>query len=231
MKQEVLIVDDEDSIRELIKFNLEKSGYVTREAKDGRAALLSVQEQTDLILLDLMLPEMDGLEVCRALKSNVKTAGIPVIMLTAKDEEIDKVLGLELGADDYMTKPFSPRELIARIKAVLRRTSKDHNAAGELKIGRLTMNFASYKVWIDRRLVELTPKEYDLLKLFVTNIGRAYSREQLLDKIWGYEYYGDSRTVDVHIRHLRAKLQAAPEIAAAVETVRGVGYRFAQIEE
>lgn len=231
MKQEVLIVDDEDSIRELLKFNLEKSGYLTREAKDGLAAVLSAKERPDLILLDLMLPEMDGLEVCRALKSDVKTAGIPVIMLTAKNEEIDKILGLELGADDYMTKPFSPRELIARIKAVLRRTSKEHPAVGELKLGRLTMNFTSYKVFIDRHTVELTPKEYELLKLFVTNAGRAYSREQLLDKIWGYEYYGDSRTVDVHIRHLRAKLQAAPEIAAAIETVRGVGYRFNPIEE
>lgn len=230
MKQEILIVDDEQSIRELLKFNLEKAGYIIRLADNGKSALEEVGLKTDLILLDLMLPELDGLEVCRRLKGDVKTSSIPIIMLTAKNEEIDKILGLELGADDYLTKPFSPRELIARIKAVLRRSNKDTTVVGEFKVGNLKMNFSTYKTFIGRTHIELTPKEYELLKLFITNIDRAYSREELLDKIWGYEYYGDTRTVDVHVRHLRAKLSIEPKLAEAIETVRGVGYRFTDLK-
>lgn len=229
MQQTILIVDDEASIRELIAFNLEKAGYQIKAAEDGYQALQAVDRKTDLIILDLMLPGIDGLDVCRRLKGDQQTACIPIIMLTAKNDEIDKILGLELGADDYLTKPFSPRELVARVKAVLRRSAKDNLPMGELVIGKLKMNFSSYEVFLNQELVELTPKEYELLKLFITNIGKAYSREQLLDKIWGYEYYGDTRTVDVHIRHLRAKLEKDTTVAAAIETVRGVGYRFADI--
>ena len=223
----ILIVDDEANIRELIKFNLGKAGYQTVEAIDGHEAVALVKnEQPDLLVLDLMLPGIDGLEVCRLLKSNKKTAGIPIIMLTARSEEVDKIIGLELGADDYLTKPFSPRELVARIKAVLRRSYKETVVSGELTIGKLKMNFSRYEAYLGQEKLELTPKEYELLKLFVTNAGKTYTREQLLEKVWGYEYYGDTRTVDVHVRHLRAKMSLDPEFAVAIETVRGVGYRF-----
>lgn len=230
MTGKILIVDDELSIRELVKFNLQKEGYQTIEAADGVSAMQVVKaDKPDLIILDLMLPEMDGLEVCRIVKNQYSTSGIPIIMLTARDEEIDKVIGLELGADDYLTKPFSPRELLARVKAVLRRSQKDTTPVGELVIGMLKMNFSRYEAYLGKNKLELTPKEYELLKLFITNIGKAYTREQLLEKVWGYEYFGDTRTVDVHVRHLRAKLAANIEIADAIETVRGVGYRFSEI--
>lgn len=224
----ILVVDDEDNIRELLKFSLEKNGFVVKEASDGEQALMVLSNYIpDLIILDLMLPKIDGLEVCRRIKSNSNTAGIPIIMLTARAEEIDKVLGLELGADDYITKPFSPREVVARVKAVLRRLVNVNTNTGELVIGDLKINFIAYEVYLTGNKLELTPKEYELLKLFVTNPGRVFSREQLLEKIWGYEYYGDTRTVDVHIRHLRAKLESSSQLALAIETVRGVGYRFA----
>ena len=225
----ILVVDDESSIRELLEFNLKKNGYEVITAADGRQAL-KLAPGMDLILLDLMLPEVDGLTVCRQLKTDEQTASIPVIMLTAKAEEIDKVLGLELGADDYVVKPFSMRELMARIKAVLRRSRHDATPKEDvLQSGGLRMDFSSYQAWVHDHLLTLTPKEYELLKLLVTNPGRAFSRDELLERIWGYEYYGDTRTVDVHIRHLRAKL--APHDAAlgdAIETVRGVGYRFSR---
>lgn len=227
MRQNILVVDDEASIRELISFNLENAGYAAVVAEDGSQALTLAKSGIHLIILDLMLPGLDGLEVCRRLKSERKTARIPIIMLTAKNEEIDKILGLEMGADDYLTKPFSPRELVARVKAVLRRGEQGNLPESALAVGRLKMNFSSYEASLQDEPLELTPKEYELLKLFLTNIGKAYSREELLDKIWGYEYYGDTRTVDVHIRHLRAKLAADPQAADAIETVRGVGYRFA----
>ena len=226
----ILVVDDEKSIRELLIFNLEKAGYQVGETEDGLAALEKIRrEKPDLVVLDLMLPGMDGMEVCRNLKVQPLTAGIPVIMVTARNEEIDKVIGLELGADDYITKPFSPRELVARVKAVLRRSQRDSAAEGELIVGKLRLNFSRYEAYLGNEKLELTPKEYELLKLFTTNIGKAYSREQLLEKVWGYEYFGDTRTVDVHVRHLRAKLAEAPEVAEAIETVRGVGYRFREI--
>lgn len=222
----ILVVDDEQSIRELLEFNLKKNGYETLTAADGREALQKA-EGTDLILLDLMLPEIDGIEVCRRLKTAAKTADIPIIMLTAKAEEVDRIIGLEMGADDYVAKPFSMRELIARIKAVLRRSSSsDRNNSNVLVIGRLKIDFASYQVWLADASVPLTPKEFDLLKLLVTNQGRAFSRDELLERVWGYEYYGDTRTVDVHIRHLRSKLAADEALSNAIETVRGVGYLF-----
>lgn len=223
---QILVVDDEASIRELLAFNLKKNGYHVETAADGRDALAKAPK-ADLVLLDIMLPEIDGFEVCRRLKSSPQTSGIPIIMLTAKAEEIDRVLGLEMGADDYVVKPFSMRELIARVKAVLRRSHKDGKAKEDvLTIGPLRIDFSSYQVCLHDEPVALTPKEYELLKLLVTNPGRAFSRDELLERIWGYEYYGDTRTVDVHIRHLRAKLAAALEVSDAIETIRGVGYRF-----
>ena len=228
---QILVVDDEAPIRELLSFNLKKSGYEVEMAADGRTALPKAPE-ADLVLLDIMLPEVDGLEVCRQLKADPQTSGIPIIMLTAKAEEIDRVLGLELGADDYVVKPFSMRELLARVKAVLRRSTKDghkdksHEEA--LTIGGLRLDFSSYQAWLHDKPIALTPKEYELLKLLVTNPGRAFSRDELLERIWGYEYYGDTRTVDVHIRHLRAKLKGDENISKAIETVRGIGYRFAR---
>ena len=222
----ILVVDDEQSIRELLEFNLKKNGYETLTAADGREALQKA-EGTDLILLDLMLPEIDSIEVCRRLKTAARTADIPIIMLTAKAEEVDRIIGLEMGADDYVAKPFSMRELMARIKAVLRRSSSsDRNNSNVLVIGRLKIDFASYQVWLADASVPLTPKEFDLLKLLVTNQGRAFSRDELLERVWGYEYYGDTRTVDVHIRHLRSKLAADEALSNAIETVRGVGYLF-----
>ena len=230
MAGKILVVDDELNIRELIKFNLEKVGYKVIEAADGQAAVyIAKGNRPDLIVLDLMLPGIDGLEVCRIIKNARETSAIPIIMLTAKNEEIDKVIGLELGADDYLTKPFSSRELLARIKAVLRRSQRD-SSSGTLSVGKLTLNFSRYEAYIGSLKLELTPKEYEMLKLFATNTGKVFTREQLLEKVWGYEYFGDTRTVDVHVRHLRVKLSQDIEIAEAIETVRGVGYRFRDLE-
>lgn len=223
----ILVVDDEINIRELVKFNLDKAGYKIIEASDGHSAVSMVRaEKPDLVILDLMLPGIDGLEVCRLLKGQRETSGIPIIMLTAKSEEIDKIIGLELGADDYMTKPFSARELTARVKAVLRRSQKDAVPAGELSVGGLRLNFSRHEAFLGKEKLELTPKEYELLKLLITNVGKVFTREQLLEKVWGYEYFGDTRTVDVHVRHLRTKLIHDTEEADMIETVRGIGYRF-----
>ncbi len=230
MSGKILVVDDEVSIRELIKFNLEKAGFSVLESGNGADALQLVKSQKpELVVLDLMLPGLDGIEVCRNLKSQRDTSGIPIIMLTAKSDEIDKIIGLEMGADDYLTKPFSPRELVARVKAVLRRSHMSSVPEGEFVMGKLKMNFSRYEVFLGSEKLELTPKEYELLKLFVTNSGKVFSREKLLEKVWGYEYFGDTRTVDVHVRHIRAKLEQEPEIAEAIETVRGVGYRMREI--
>lgn len=223
----ILIVEDETNIRQLVRYNLEKEGFQVMEAPDGVQGLRTAQrEKPDLVLLDLMLPGMDGLEVCRTLKGAPATSALPIIMLTAKAEEVDKIIGLELGADDYMTKPFSPRELIARIKAVLRRSQKETALPGELQVGRLRFNFSRYEVSMGGVKLELTPKEYELLKMLATNLGKVFTREQLLEKVWGYEYFGDTRTVDVHVRHLRAKMAADPATADMLETVRGFGYRL-----
>ena len=222
----ILAVDDDDSIRELLELQLTRNGYEALTAADGREAL-DKASGADLILLDVMLPGIDGFEICRRLKADAVLRAVPIIMLTAKAEEIDKVLGLELGADDYLGKPFSIRELLARVKAVLRRSQNSQPAAEQqLIVGELVLDFQSYTARIGDQRLALTPKEYELLKLLVTNPGRAFLRDELLERIWGYEYYGDTRTVDVHIRHLRAKLAAAPELAAGIETVRGIGYRF-----
>lgn len=231
MTGKILIVDDEINIRELIKFTVEKEGYNSIEAGDGQTAVkIAKAEKPDLIVLDLMLPGIDGLEVCRLVKNSRETAAIPIIMLTAKNEEIDKIIGLELGADDYLTKPFSPRELLARIKAVLRRSQKESVAGGELVVGNLKLNFSRYEAYLGNEKLELTPKEYEMLKLFITNTGKVFTREQLLEKVWGYEYFGDTRTVDVHVRHLRVKLGQDNDAGEAIETVRGVGYRFKDLQ-
>lgn len=227
-EKKILVVDDEASIRSLLRLNLQRAGYAVLEAADGQQAILAAEkEQPALLLLDLMLPGMDGLAVCRHLKEQPATAGIPIIMLTARDEEIDRVLGLEMGADDYVAKPFSVRELMARIKAVLRRSLPQPARDSELRAGSLLLDFSAYTAAAGGQILSLTPKEYELLKLLVTNQGRAFSRDELLEKIWGYEYFGDTRTVDVHIRHLRAKLaDADAALLNAIGTVRGVGYRF-----
>ena len=223
----VLVVDDEENIRTLVHFNLEKAGYAVEVASNGKEALDQIAiSKPELVILDLMLPVIDGLDVCRQLKGKPSTSSIPIIMLTAKSEEVDRVIGLELGADDYMTKPFGPRELMARIKAVLRRIVIPDNSRKKISIGNLSINLTNYAAYLSDKKLELTLKEFELLCLLVQNPNQAFSREKLLENIWGYEYYGDTRTVDVHIRHLRFKLESAPEIAGAIETVRGVGYRF-----
>ncbi|HBP65922.1 MAG TPA: DNA-binding response regulator [Desulfosporosinus sp.] len=224
----ILVVDDEEPIQELLRFNLEKEGYVVCIATDGEEALTHVaSDQPDLIVLDLMLPGMDGLEVCRRLRSNPKFQQIPIIMLTAKGEEIDTVLGLELGADDYMTKPFSPRELLARIKARLRRPNSQEETESKIIVrGELRVDVTGFRVHVRGEETELTPKEFELLRVLVAHPGRVYSREELLERIWGYEYDGDTRTVDVHVRHLRLKVEKDPSNPDYIETLRGIGYRF-----
>ncbi|MDQ7096149.1 response regulator transcription factor [Desulfosporosinus sp. PR] len=223
----ILVVDDEEPIRELLKFNLEKEGYRVRVAKDGPEALASIEkEQPDLLVLDVMLPVMDGMEVCRRLRLNPQYQQIPIIMLTAKGEEIDKVLGLELGADDYMTKPFSPRELLARIKARLRRLNVKEEPEVMIVRRDLRIDISGFRVLIRGEETELTPKEFELLRIFAAHPGKVYSRDELLERIWGYEYHGDTRTVDVHVRHLRLKIEKDPSNPEYIETLRGIGYRF-----
>lgn len=230
-KPTILVVDDESHIIELVRFNLEKEGYNVISAQDGlKACKMAAEYKPDLIVLDVMLPEMDGFEVCRLIQKDSQMSEIPIIMLTARSEEIDKVLGLEIGADDYITKPFSPRELIARVKARLRRiTARQHNSeiTGQvIRINGLIIDPDRFEVIIDGTRLELTPKEFELLRILAKNRGRVLSREFLLENIWGYEYIGDSRTVDVHIRHLRQKLEADSANPRFIETVRGVGYKF-----
>ncbi len=227
----IMVVDDEAYIVELVKFNLEKEGYQVSVATNGMEALDMIQyERPDLVLLDIMLPNVDGLEVCRTLKQNKDTSWIPIIMLTAKGEEIDTVLGLEMGADDYIKKPFSPRELIARVKARLRalKILEAEKAVGEKAYitKDLIVVPEKYEAFLGEEKLELTPKEFELLSLMVSHQGKVFTREALLEKVWGYEYSGDTRTVDVHIRHLRQKLHDDSNDPDYIETVRGVGYRF-----
>ncbi|WP_042338994.1 response regulator transcription factor [Desulfosporosinus youngiae] len=223
----ILVVDDEEPILELLKFNLEKEGYGVFLAKDGQEALDCVEkEQPDLVVLDLMLPGMDGLEVCRRIRLIPRYQQLPIIMLTAKGEVIDKVLGLELGADDYMTKPFSPRELLARIKARLRRMNLSEETDSQVVRGELRIDIKGFRVYVRGEETELTPKEFELLRVLLEQPGRVYSRDDLLERIWGYEYDGDTRTVDVHVRHLRLKIEKDPSNPEYIETLRGIGYRF-----
>lgn len=226
MKEKILIVDDEKDIVKMLDYNLKKEGFRTVSCQDGEEALdLAVREHPDLIVLDLMLPGVDGLEVCKTLKKENKTAAIPIIMLTAKVQEADKVLGLELGADDYITKPFSPRELLARVKAVLRRVHEKGKLPDVLKIGDLTIDFLKILVYIKDKPVSLTSKEFELLRTLIKANGRVLSRDYLLDTIWGFDHAVEiqTRTVDVHIRTLRKKLKLE---AKRIITVKNYGYRF-----
>jgi len=224
----IAIVEDESNIVELIKYNLDREGYKTISANNGRKGLEMIkQELPDLVILDLMLPELDGLSVCKQLRSDPQTKSIPIIILTAKSEEADRVLGLEMGADDYVTKPFSPRELVARVRAVLRRSgAADEEEPEVIENGVIRIDLRQHLVKVRGVEVELTPKEFDFLKLLLLNPGRAFTREFLLENLWGYEYFGDTRTVDVHVRRLRQKIEEDPANPEYLETVRGVGYRF-----
>ncbi|SHE55325.1 MULTISPECIES: response regulator [Caloramator] len=225
--EKILIIDDELHIVELIKYNLEMNGYKVYYALNGTEGInIAYEKKPDLILLDIMLPEMDGFEVCKKIKRDDELSNIPIIMLTAKGEEFDKILGLELGADDYITKPFSVRELVARIKVVLRRNSKDEKQQNVINIGSLTIDLERHEVIKDGKKIELTLKEFELLKLLVLNKGKVMTRDFLLDRIWGYEYYGETRTVDVHVRHLRQKIEDDDKNPRYIETVRGIGYKF-----
>lgn len=223
VKQKVLIVDDEVSIQELIRFNLDQAGFDTEVASDGLEAVeMHESYKPDLIVLDLMLPGKDGYDVCKEIR---RTSNVPIIMLTAKETELERVLGLELGADDYMTKPFSPLELVARIKAVLRRASgQETQDENEYKVGNIFLQVDTREVKVHDEPIDLTRKEFDLLHIFMQNMGKVLTREVLLQKVWGYEYEGETRTVDVHIRHLRRKL--GPEGETRIETIHGVGYKL-----
>lgn len=225
----ILIVDDEKDIVDLVAYNLEKEGYETLKALDGEKALQLVRTKTpDLVVLDLMLPGIQGLEVCKRIRKVPETAAIPIIMLTAKGEEIDKVLGLEVGADDYITKPFSVKELLARVKAVLRR-SEARGAADQEEVFEfrgLRIDFKSYEVTVDGRTISLSPTEFRLLRFLSRNPGRVYSREQILDRVWGDDAFVEPRTVDVHVRRLRAQIEKDLNSPNYIVTVRGAGYKF-----
>ena len=226
----VYIADDEESIRRIVAIGLKDGGYDTEEFADGSSLLNAVRNRRpDAVILDWMMPQPDGLTVCRMLRENRETHDIPILMLTARGEELDRVLGLELGADDYIVKPFSVKELCARVKAVLRRTER-HEAAEEtaLRHGTLSVDVMRHLVTRDSKPVELTAKEFDLLVMLMRNQGRVLTRDTLLDKVWGVEYYGDTRTVDVHVRYLRQKIEADPDNPELIQTVRGVGYKFAE---
>lgn len=228
----ILVVDDEKNILELVRFNLEREGYKVITALDGLAGLELIQkENPDLIILDVMLPGKGGLEICQALQQNALTRNIPIIMLSARAEEFDRVLGLELGADDYVTKPFSPRELVARIKARLRRSRsgdgrEEGTQDGRLQFGCMVIDEDKFALYISGIKQDLTPKEYELVRYMARQPGKVFTREHLLERVWGYDYAGDSRTVDVHIRHIRQKLEGPLGGSQFIETVRGVGYRF-----
>lgn len=233
-KNRILTVDDEEHILELLKYNLESNGYEVVQAETGEKAIEILEKQAvNMVLLDLMLPGMDGLSTLRAIRANQKMSRIPVIMLTAKTEEIDTVLGLEMGADDYIGKPFGVHELIARIKAVFRRTEElaklrgDHKSDDELiKVDNLIINRSTHEITVGDEVIELPLKEFELLFLLAKNKGRVFDREYLLEKIWGYDYYGETRTVDVHIRNLRKKIEVDDKNPRHIRTVRGVGYKF-----
>ncbi|MCR3759283.1 response regulator transcription factor [Clostridium felsineum] len=224
--EKILVVDDEAHIVKLIKFNLENNGYKVITAEDGGEALEKAKvEVPQLVLLDLMLPVMDGYDVCREIRKDQSISNMPVIMITAKGEELDKILGLELGADDYITKPFSVRELVARVKAVLRRTKVEY-IDKSFKFGNIQIDFQRHNVTKEGEKIELTLKEFELLQVLIKNKGRVMTRDFLLDKIWGYEYIGETRTVDVHVRHLRQKIEDDDKRPKYIETIRGIGYRF-----
>ncbi len=226
MSNSVLVVEDEENLLEALKYNLEREGYTVLTAEDGAAGLEAARSASpDLVVLDVMLPEMDGLEVCRILR---REKDMPILMLTAKGEEIDRVVGLELGADDYVSKPFSMRELMARVRAMLRRSR--HSSVGSpkqpLRSGSLEVDVEAHQASLNGQELKLKPREFELLTLFMRNRGRAYTRDEILSQLWGRDYIGDTRTVDVHVRWLREKIEADPASPARIITIRGHGYRF-----
>jgi len=229
MSRKILVVDDEKNIVDIVAFNLLKEGYEVAVARDGESAVEAfTKENPDLVILDLMMPKMDGFEACREIR---KTSQVPIIMLTARAEEVDKVLGLELGADDYVTKPFGVRELLARVKANLRRKANPDQAQSEaglkiLSFGDIDIDTGRYEVRRKGISLDLTNREYELIKFLAINNANVYSREELLEAVWGYEYYGDVRTVDVTVRRLRSKIEDSPESPKIILTRRGVGYYF-----
>ncbi len=234
MNEKVLIVEDELTLQETLAYNLKRQGYEVETAGDGATALeIARRTHPDLILLDIMLPGMDGFEVCRIIRTEMST---PVLMLTARDDEIDRVVGLEVGADDYLTKPFSMRELLARVKALLRRvrlmreefSSSSETAVGNqiLTFGNLTLNLTRREVSLEQNVLALKPKEFELLLFLAQHRGQVLSREFILERVWGWDYIGDSRTVDVHVRWLREKIEIEPANPTRIITVRGAGYRF-----
>ena len=225
MNRKILVVDDEKNIVDIVKYNLEKEGYKVLTAYNGQEGLdMALAENPELILLDIMMPKMDGFEVCKKIREKMQT---PIIMLTARAEEIDKVLGFELGADDYVTKPFSVRELMARVKANLRKKEVSDNAQENLlSYGDISIDTGKYEVYRRGEVIDLTRREFELIKFLATQRTQVFSRETLLEKVWGYEYYGDVRTVDVTIRRLRTKVEDNPDTPKYILTKRGVGYYF-----
>ncbi|WP_044894530.1 response regulator transcription factor [Bacillus alveayuensis] len=231
MSKKVLVVDDEQSIVTLLQYNLQQAGFEVITANDGEEGMnKAVNERPDLMILDLMLPKLDGIEVCKQLRQ--KKVMTPILMLTAKDDEFDKVLGLELGADDYMTKPFSPREVVARVKAILRRTQfqneqeKKEENIEKMVIGNLEILPEHYEAYFNRERLELTPKEFELLLYLAKHKGRVLTRDQLLSAVWNYDFAGDTRIVDVHISHLREKIEKNTKKPLYIKTIRGLGYKL-----
>lgn len=227
VEQTILIVEDEENLLEALRYNLEHAGYQVVTAADGGKGLEIAREADPaLVILDIMLPTLDGLEVCRLLR---RTSDVPVLMLTAKTEEVDKVVGLEMGADDYVVKPFSMRELLSRVRAILRRSRGSRAQAlgvSVIKTGDLELDTAGHVVSLKGRQLNLKPREFDLLALLMANKGRVYTRRQILDQVWEQDYIGDARTVDVHIRWLREKIERDPSSPQVIVTIRGVGYKF-----
>ncbi|MBM3939952.1 MAG: response regulator transcription factor [SAR202 cluster bacterium] len=226
--QAVLVVEDEENLLEALRYNLEREGYQVHTAQDGVTGLeLARQVRPELVLLDVMLPRLDGMEVCRLLRRETDT---PILMLTAKGEEIDRVVGLELGADDYVTKPFSMRELLARVRAMLRRSRKQGDGAAPpnrvLRAGDLELDVTGHTARLRNEVLDLKPREFELLALLMEHRGRAFTRDNILERLWGHDYIGDPRTVDVHIRWLREKIEPDPGHPSRIITIRGVGYRF-----
>ena len=224
----ILIIEDEISFSEALSFLLEKEGFETRVSETGKQGIAAFnEEQFDLVLLDLMIPEISGIDVCRTIRTS---SNIPIIMLTAKDSEIDKVVGLELGADDYVTKPYSARELVARIKAVLRRGVSDESGGSESigihSVGGIRMDIERHQVTVKGALILLPLKEFELLEFLMRNSGRVLTRGQLIDRVWGGDYYGDTKTLDVHIKRLRSKIEDDPANPVLIQTIRGLGYKF-----
>ncbi len=224
----ILVVDDEPDIIELVRYNLIREGFSVDSAESGEQALRKIRSESyKLVILDLMLPIISGLELCKIFRKDEKTSGIPIIMLTAKAEETDKIVGLEIGADDYVTKPFSPRELVARVKAVLRRTDEKRKAPKEMKIGALNINFDTYRVSVKGKPIKLSATEFKILKFLIERKGKIFSRDHLLDAVWKGEAFVTPRTVDVHINRLRSQIEDDPKSPRHIKTMRGIGYYFA----